>query len=47
MKWRNENTYGDAENYDISKVWDLFKCTTKLVQINQVVNKLNSTKLNN
>ena len=48
MKWGDENTYGDAENDGhISKVWDPFKCTTKLVQINQVVNKLNSTKLNN
>lgn len=47
MKWRDENTYGGAENYDISKVWDPFQYTTKLVQINQVVNKLKSTKLKN
>ena len=48
MKWGDENTYGDAENDGhISKVRGPFKCKTKLVQINQVVNKLNSTKLNN
>lgn len=47
MKWRDENTYGGAENYDISNVWDPFQYTTKLVQINQVVEQVEEHQAEN